>query len=131
MLSKAITRSLRSDSTFASLCEGASRISAEIGQGEPAVIIKQNYNTPIIEGSGLRSVGIQLLVSGYKIDKGENISEKGISVVMGLLGVTMTDDVRQFTIKSVSHLNGPTFIGWNDSNVFSSNFIVNFQQVEI
>lgn len=129
MISKAIIRTLRANTDFASLCGGSERLFAEIGQGEPTVIIKQNGNAPIIEGSGLRVARIQLLVSGYGIDEGEAIAEAGVSALGLLEGVQITDGARQFTIRTVTHLSGPALVEWKNVNALTANFTINFHQV--
>lgn len=131
MISRAIIKRLKVDATFTSLCGGSAKLFAEVGQGEPSVIVKLNGNSPIIEDSGLRVATIQLLVSGYGVEAGEAIAEAAIAQFGLLDGVQITDETYTFTIKSVSHVNGPTLITWQSANSFSANFIFGFHQLEV
>lgn len=131
MISKAFIRHFKADTNFTSVCGGAARLFAEIGQGDPTVIVKQNGVSPIIHGtSSLRLARIQLLVSGYGIEEGEAIAEAGI-IALGLFeGVRITDGDRTFNIKTVNHLNGPVLISWNNANTLTANFTIQFHQID-
>jgi hypothetical protein len=127
VISRAIIKELKADSDLTTQAGGAARLFAEIGQGEPAVIVKQNDKSTIThEIKTLKLARIQLLVSGYSIDEGEAIADSAIDLILALEGETIPDETRTFTLKSVSHLNGPVLITWKEANTLTANFTITF-----
>ena len=120
---------MKQDTTLVALVGSASLMFAEHGQGDKTLVVKENNKTRIDEIAPIKTSRIQIIVSGWDIEKGEAISKRAMAVLEGLVAQTLViAGISQYLIKAVMVDSEPILIEWQDANFFSANTRVSYAE---
>lgn len=129
MVTKSIIQKMKQDTTLVALVGSASLMFAEHGQGDKTLVVKENNKTRIDEIAPIKTSRIQIIVSGWDIEKGEAISKRAMAVLEGLVAQTLViAGISQYLIKAVMVDSEPILIEWQDANFFSANTRVSYAE---